>query len=156
MRYQVEIQTNSQWNKFTGRLDLAARQTLTHQSAESGALTIVLTDGETIRALNSTFAGEDRPTDVLSFSDGSEDPESGQIYLGDVVIAVDIAEKQALNAGHALINELILLTVHGVLHLLGHDHASQDEKRKMWSAQEEILEVLDIKLGNLQVEDEQT
>jgi probable rRNA maturation factor len=154
MSYTVRVQADPQWSEFIDRLERSARETLAHQSAEAGALTIVLTDANTIQDFNITFAGKNHPTDVLSFTDGSKDPESGQLYYGDVIIALDVADQQAESAGHALISELTLLTVHGVLHLLGHDHANKDEKRKMWAAQEEILDTLDNSIGNLQIEDE--
>jgi probable rRNA maturation factor len=147
MKHQIQVQSDARWKDHEPRLILCAQRAIEHQSAETGALSIVLTDSSKLRDLNATFAGEDHATDVLSFYDGSEDPESGQLYYGDVIIAVDLAEKQAEKAGHPLHTELSLLTVHGVLHLLGHDHANQNEKQRMWSAQEEILDSLNLQLG---------
>jgi probable rRNA maturation factor len=66
-------------------------------------------------------------------------------YLGDVVIAVPLAEAQARDAGHDLLSELSLLSVHGLLHLLGHDHADESERKAMWRMQEEILAQLGIR-----------
>jgi probable rRNA maturation factor len=154
MSYEIQVQTDSRWQDYEHALIQSARQTLAHQSVVTGSLTIVLTDANRVRDLNVTFAGEDHATDVLSFTDGSEDPESGQLYFGDVIIAVDIAEKQAQKAGHTLSAELSLLTVHGVLHLLGHDHADEDEKRSMWAAQKEILDSLEIHLKRWPFENE--
>jgi len=85
------------------------------------------------------FLGIDAPTDVLSFSDGDLDPETGAPYLGDILISVERAQAQARSAGHTLQEELTLLVVHGVLHLLGHDHAEPEQKARMWSLQAEIL-----------------
>jgi probable rRNA maturation factor len=94
---------------------------------------------------------------VLSFpaseTDGSEiDPETGARYIGDIIISVPYAARGAAKAGHPLEAELQLLVVHGVLHLLGHDHAKPREKAKMWKAQAEILESLG--LGNIQVREQ--
>lgn len=148
MKYRVEVKNDSNWAGVEETLISAAVHTLEHQSAEQGSLTIVLTDREAIRELNLTFAGEDHPTDVLSFVDGTADPDGEGSYFGDIIIAADIAQDQADDAGHALTSELVLLTVHGVLHLLGHDHRDQQEKRRMWSSQEAVLEALDVQLAD--------
>lgn len=139
MTHEVSFQSEPRWQNLIPALERAVLQTLQHVSAESGMVTIVLTDRGAIRDLNRTFAGEDHATDVLSFSDGSIDPETGQKYFGDVIIAVDVAHEQAEQAGHSLESELVLLSVHGCLHLLGFDHAADEEKKEMWSQQHEIL-----------------
>jgi probable rRNA maturation factor len=120
----------------------AARATLLHEGAPEGDLTLALTSAARIRELNHRFAGEDRPTDVLSFVDGANDAESGRLYFGDVLIAVPVAEEQAEAAGHSLAEEMRLLTVHGVLHLLGHDHARPADRRRMEESQRAILGAL--------------
>jgi probable rRNA maturation factor len=124
-------------------LERAAQAVLAHQSMAADAdLTLVLTGDERIRALNRDFLGRDAPTDVLSFPADETDPETDRRYLGDVVISVSRAESQARAGGHALQAELQLLVVHGVLHLLGHDHAGAQERAIMWAAQAEVLEGL--------------
>lgn len=100
-------------------------------------LTIVLANDAQLRQLNKQFLGVDDPTDVLSFPAGEVDPETDRPYLGDVLISVDRAQTQALD--HLLEDELRLLVVHGVLHLLGYDHAEEAEKILMWRVQREIL-----------------
>jgi probable rRNA maturation factor len=117
----------------------AAAATLKHESSPDADLTLVLTGDERLQALNKEFLGKDRPTDVLSFPAGEIDPDTGRRYLGDVLISVPRATEQAAAHGHPLESELQLLTVHGVLHLLGHDHAAAEEKARMWAAQSEIL-----------------
>jgi len=126
------------------RLREAARKTLAHESAPSRAeLTLVLTGDDEIRDLNRRYRGVDAPTDVLSFADAEADMRLVEpVYLGDVIISYPRAEAQAASAGHPVAAELLLLVVHGVLHLLGHDHADRAEKRKMWAAQNEILNEL--------------
>ena len=123
-------------------VERAVEATLQHQSAPPNAdLSIVITDDEQIHKLNRQFRGVDAPTDVLSFPAGHTDPESGSLYLGDVLISYPRASAQAERSGHSVADELQLLVVHGVLHLLGHDHAIPDEKAKMWAGQAEILRV---------------
>ncbi|MDJ0754677.1 MAG: rRNA maturation RNase YbeY [Ardenticatenaceae bacterium] len=124
------------------QLHQAAIATLVHQQVSQNAgLTILLTDDEALQTLNREFRGIDQPTDVLSFPSELEIPEVGR-YLGDIAISVPTAMKQAAGQKHPASQEFELLAVHGVLHLLGHDHAEEDEKARMWAAQDEILEKL--------------
>jgi len=120
-------------------LERAANATLIQQSAPDADLTIVLTGDKQIQTLDRNFLGKDTPTDVLSFPASETDPETGRLYLGDVIISVPRAEAQSSAGGHSLEDELSLLIVHGVLHLLGHNHADVGEKKRMWGAQNEIL-----------------
>jgi len=107
-----------------------------------GTVTVVVTDNETIRQLNRDYRGTDAPTDVLSF-DNIPDPDfpgqKGAPHLGDVVIAFPVAEKQAAVGGHTVLEEVLLLAVHGTLHLLGFDHDTPDNKEKMWTAQSRVM-----------------
>jgi probable rRNA maturation factor len=89
---------------------------------------------------------------VLSFPASETDPETGARYLGDILISLPRAQTQADAAGHSLEAEVQLLVVHGVLHLIGHDHAETEEKARMWKAQAEILENLG--LGQIQIREE--
>jgi len=139
-------------------LERAAKAALENQSESlDSELTIVLTDDSKIQELNRDYLGIDAPTDVLSFPaseiDGSEiDPETGSPYLGDIIISLPYAAKSAKTAGHPLESEVQLLVVHGVLHLLGHDHAKVKEKARMWKAQAEILDSLG--LGDIKIREE--
>lgn len=116
----------------------AARETLALEQAP-GDLTVVLTDDAQLQQLNLQFLGVDASTDVLSFPSGDADPETGQSYLGDVIISVPRARQQAQAGQHRLESELQLLVVHGVLHLLGYDHAEAGPKARMWTAQARVL-----------------
>lgn len=109
-----------------------------------GDLTIALVDDVRIQGLNRDFLGHDAPTDVLSFPANQTDPETGCLYLGDVVISPGRAAEQAWERGHSLEAEMQLLVVHGVLHLLGHDHAEAGDRERMWAAQAEVLNHLGI------------
>ncbi|MCS6913642.1 MAG: rRNA maturation RNase YbeY [Myxococcales bacterium] len=95
---------------------------------------ISLTDDAELRELNRRFAGEDHATDVLSFSQRGvcpSPPGEGEL-LGDIVISLEAAVRQAAAAGHPLSEELLHLAVHGLCHLLGYDHATPDEERVMF------------------------
>lgn len=128
----------------------AVATALQHQHAPSDAdLTIVLSDNEQLHELNLEWMDVDAPTDVLSFPSEEIDPETGNRYLGDILISVERAAEQATMAGHSVEAEVQLLAVHGVLHLMGHDHAEMEEKARMWQAQAEILTILG--LGNIQI-----
>jgi len=119
----------------------AAEAALAHEGA-AGELTVVLGGDAQLRALNRQYLGIDAPTDVLAFPADEPDPESGVRYLGDILISVQRATAQARRGRHPLESEVQLLVVHGVLHLLGHDHADTRAKSRMWSAQDEILRSL--------------
>lgn len=140
--------------KFPAKLlERAARAALEHQSASLDSdLTVVLTDDKRIQGLNRDYLGIDAPTDVLSFPASQIDPETGSPYLGDILISLPYAAKSAERAGHPLEAEVQLLVVHGVLHLLGHDHAKVREKARMWKAQAEILQTLG--LGAIKIREE--
>jgi probable rRNA maturation factor len=107
-------------------------------------LSVVICDEEYIRTLNESYRGIDASTDVLSFSAMEIDPDDEISYLGDIVISHPIASSQALQSNHSLENELIILSIHGLLHLLGYDHSTPEEKDAMWSRQNYILGELGI------------
>jgi probable rRNA maturation factor len=118
-------------------------------------LSILLTDDEYIRSLNSQFREFDEATDVLSFPAGDEtvDLGDGLQYLGDIAISVPYAERQALARGHSTVAELQLLAVHGMLHLLGYDHEHPEDKATMWAIQQDLLEQMGLQ-GVLPTEEE--
>lgn len=111
-------------------------------SGHSAGVTILLTDDDTLRDLNRQFADEDKVTDVLAFSGGAIFPgqAEGAVTLGDIAISTPQARRQAVAAGHSEDREVAMLTAHGVLHLLGYDHAEPDEEREMTGITAAILE----------------
>lgn len=105
-------------------------------------LSISLVDETEMRSLNAQWMDENDATDVLSFPMDEMKPNSaaqGPGVIGDIVLCPSYAETQARQAGHSLQEELELLTVHGVLHLLGYDHREIEEQRIMFSIQDEYL-----------------
>lgn len=107
-------------------------------------LTLSVTGSETVQQLNAEYLGINAPTDVLSFENVPDpdfpevDPEEAN-YLGDVVIAYPVARSQAEARGHSLMDEVILLAVHGTLHLLSFDHDTTEHKAEMWAAQAQVM-----------------
>ncbi len=112
-----------------------------HPQAE---LSIVLVDEAAMERLHVQWMDLPGPTDVMSFPmdelrPGSEDDEPEPGLLGDVVLCPSVAQKQAAEAGHSAAEELLLLTTHGILHLLGFDHAEPDEEKQMFELQRRLL-----------------
>ncbi|MEV7633333.1 rRNA maturation RNase YbeY [Microbacterium sp. NPDC089318] len=106
---------------------------------------IVLVDEGAMESLHVQWMDEPGPTDVLSFPmdelrPGSAENPTPPGLLGDIVLCPQVAEAQAQTAGHSLMDELILLTTHGLLHLLGFDHAEPDEEREMFGLQKSLIE----------------
>ena len=127
------------------RLEKAAEYTLDHQKVDLNTdLAIVIGDDDQIQSLNRDYRGVDQPTDVLSFPLGSKDPHSGHVNLGDIIISLPRAAAQADAEGHSLEDELVLLVVHGLLHLLGYDHEEDDGREEMWRVQDDILDGLEV------------
>jgi probable rRNA maturation factor len=114
-----------------------------HVSPEA-EVAIVLVDEGAMESLHVQWMDEPGPTDVLSFPmdelrPGTADRPTPAGLLGDIVLCPQVAETQAQAAGHTLMDELILLTTHGLLHLLGFDHAEPDEEREMFGLQKELI-----------------
>jgi probable rRNA maturation factor len=104
-----------------GRLARIAEATLAAAGRGGAEIAVTISNDRRLRALNRSYRGKDRPTDVLSFP---YDDEGGPI--GDVVISIDRASAQAAERGHSLERELELLTLHGTLHVCGYDHETDD------------------------------
>lgn len=118
-------------------------------------VSVVLADDAYIHSLNRQYRGKDTPTDVLSFAmnepcAGEQEPAIAQapaeleILLGDIIISLDTAARQAEEFGHSLERELAYLTVHGMLHLLGYDHEVQADQAEMRQEEEHVLTQLGI------------
>jgi probable rRNA maturation factor len=125
----------------------AVLQTEGWTGAGPAELTLVITDDSGTQSLNRDFLDDDAPTDVLAFG-ALEDsgpfvaaPETGG-YLGDVIVSYPRAVAQAQEHGHSPEQELDLLVVHGILHLLGYDHADEEGEAAMWARQDAILDDL--------------
>ncbi|ATY84441.1 rRNA maturation RNase YbeY [Kyrpidia spormannii] len=150
----VEQERDAQGVPDVERLIAAVlEEAASREGVEAAEVSVVLVDDERIHELNRDYRGVDRPTDVLSFAmrEGEGEPvqtEEGRELLGDIVISVETAERQANQYGHSLRRELAFLAVHGFLHLLGYDHQSPEQERVMFGKQEEVLSALGIMRGN--------
>lgn len=113
--------------------------------AKEAEVSVVFVDSEYIRYLNRQYRGVDSPTDVLSFAMLEGEPlagKEGELILGDVVVSLPAAQKQSAEYGHSLAREVAYLIVHGVLHLLGYDHQTAEQKQIMRAKEETVLEKL--------------
>jgi probable rRNA maturation factor len=127
----------------TAAVRLAVRRTLEDQAHRNDCSVSVMLAGEkTVTALNACYRGVPRATDVLSFAGKLVDPETKLRHLGDIVISLPRAARQAAARRKPLEGEVQLLAVHGTLHLLGHDHEKAGGKKRMWRAQARILKEL--------------
>ncbi|MBP2645738.1 MAG: metalloprotease ybeY [Firmicutes bacterium] len=120
--------------------------------SECSEVSVVFVDDEAIRELNRDYRGKDMATDVLSFAlEEGEEPEiiggPEEALLGDIIISLETANRQAQEYGHSPERELAYLAVHGMLHLVGYDHEQEDDKAKMRRQEEEILMALGINRG---------
>lgn len=122
-----------------------ARYVLGEMRIHPGAdLSVMLVDEEVMSDLHVRWMEEEGPTDVLSFPMDEVRPpppghEPAEGMLGDVVVCPTVAAKQAKTAGHATIEEILLLVTHGILHVLGYDHAEPEEEREMFGLQRKLL-----------------
>lgn len=106
-------------------------------------VSVVLCDDRVIHRLNRKWRGLDAPTDVLSFPQLTEDDwqkqAERQVLLGDIVLSLESAARQAKEYGHSKEREVLYLFTHGLLHLLGYDHLEEDERRRMRNREEEVM-----------------
>ena len=108
-------------------------------------VSITFVDKDEIHKLNKEFRNVDRPTDVLSFPmDEDFFIEGVDTMLGDIVICMDVAKDQAKDFGHSLDREIMYLTAHSMLHLLGYDHLVEDEKFHMRAREKEVMKSLGV------------
>lgn len=128
----------------------ALRAAASHEGIEAGEVVVSLVDDERIRELNRDYRDKDAPTDVLSFAIQESDEEVPMILfeeddevplepLGDIIISIPTAVRQAEEYGHSLERELAFLAVHGFLHLVGYDHLTEEDEKEMFGRQETIL-----------------
>jgi probable rRNA maturation factor len=117
-----------------------------------GEVSILLVSDDRIRELNRSFRSKDEVTDVLSFPQYDSIKDEGLtepfVYLGDVVISLDQAIRQADEFGHSLEREIVYLTVHSMLHLFGYDHMTDDDKKEMREKEKKVLSALKIFKGS--------
>ena len=155
MDYEIYVsreKRNLGHNNSAALIKKAAAMALRAEGVEQAIISVMLTDDEGIRSVNREFRGVDRATDVLSFplnelrpgafdpADCERDPETGAVLLGDMMISVPRCAEQGEEFGHGYEREIMYLTVHSVLHLLGYDHVDEGEmKQQMRRREKEIM-----------------
>ncbi|OZG49953.1 rRNA maturation RNase YbeY [Bombiscardovia coagulans] len=140
----IEVTNETQWSidpKVFSDLGLWVLQQM--QVSTQSDMTIIFNDPDPMAVLHERWMGLEGPTDVMSFpmdelrpGDVSSQPEG---ILGDIVICPWVAHQQAISAGHSTMEEMLLLTIHGTLHLLGYDHTNSQEERQMFGLQRQLL-----------------
>lgn len=115
-------------------------------TGETWTLGLLITNDENVRRLNAQYRGENCVTDVLAFASGEDgdgfiSPPCLPPHLGDIAISYPRAVAQAAQYGHSTAEELDRLVVHGVLHLLGYDDQTREERKAMWARQEAVVRV---------------
>ncbi|WP_404825693.1 rRNA maturation RNase YbeY [Fictibacillus norfolkensis] len=115
-------------------------------------VSITIVSKERIQEINKEYRQKDSVTDVISFAMEEMGEDETEIiggeetrFLGDIIICLDVAKEQAEEYGHSLEREMGFLAVHGILHLLGYDHMSDEDEKRMFGRQEEILEQYGLK-----------
>lgn len=147
----VDILDESSWRDESGepvdieRLTRLSRFVMTEMRlAPSTEMTMIVVDPGTMAEYNEKWMEKEGPTDVLSFPmdelrPGSDELEAEEGYLGDMLLCPEVAAKDAATEGLVVRDHLELLTVHGILHLLGYDHAEPEEHREMFALQDKLL-----------------
>ncbi len=125
-------------------LDFISYSTIRQLGIDDYDLSIVCESDDTVQDLNYRYRGLNQTTDVLTFPSGELDPDSGRVYLGDVVISLPTVGKQAAEMGREFTEELAAIVIHGILHLIGYDHADPAESEKMFELQNRILSNMDM------------
>ena len=145
----IEVARSAEgWAEALPDAEAAARRAAdaAWKAAGSGTaeLSVLLSDDAEVRILNRDYRSKDRPTNVLSFPAGDENAAGRPRLLGDVVLALETIEREAAAQSKPLADHLSHLTVHGILHLLGHDHETETQATAMEALETEILRGLGI------------
>lgn len=122
------------------------KATLEEENVSNAVFSVIFVTLDEIHALNKTYRGIDRPTDVISFAleDSNDFEVEGLRVLGDIYVCIDRMKEQAREYNHSEKRELSFLVCHGLLHLLGYDHMEKEEEKIMFGKQDKILERLGI------------
>lgn len=145
-KFEIINQTNKnieELNEIESLLEFA----LKYKKIDNSIFNIIIVDNETIKEINKTYRNKDMVTDVISFAleDDKTFVETDYRILGDIYICLDKAKSQAIEYGHSFLREFSFLTIHGLLHLLGYDHMTEEDEKVMFKVQEDILNKYGIK-----------
>jgi len=150
-KYNLEVTIDGDYRVDVTLLRQAIAAVLGAHDCQTGSgVSVRVTDDDAVQVLNRTYRDTDKPTDVLSFP--AELPplppdmplEDEMLHLGDLALAYPYTSAQAQRLGHNVQHNLVLMVVHGTLHLLGYDHNTPERRATMWEAQADILRELDV------------
>ena len=141
---QLELTSKLPEGVHRSLLQRAVREVVAQTQPQDGVVNLKLVDDAEIRALNKKYSGNDKATDVLSFSYIEDGVEPVQGELGDIAISLETAASQAEQASTDLETEVVLLLVHGILHILGYDHANADDQAKVEAIQLDVMKALNL------------
>lgn len=153
----LELYVNDETEKINESIEQLVRELLHHALKEEGMtneteVSVTFMDDKAIQEVNKMYRGIDAPTDVISFA--LEEEVAGEVaiiaegmptVLGDILISVPTAERQAGEYGHTVEREIGFLALHGLLHLLGYDHMTEAEEQEMFGRQKEILDTFGLR-----------
>lgn len=139
---EVEIINEVDWNvQELDELSKYIEFVLKYEKLEHVLFNVIIVDNTYIHKINLEYRGIDRPTDVITFAlEDEKDVQAKEIrVLGDIYISKDKVIEQAKEYGHSLKRELFFLVTHGIYHLLGYDHMTEEEEKVMFKKQEDVL-----------------
>ncbi|MBH0158496.1 rRNA maturation RNase YbeY [Fictibacillus sp. 5RED26] len=150
VEYLNEIDENS--SEFQELLSNVLEKAAEMEETGQAEVSVTIVTKERIQEINNEYRQKDSVTDVISFAMEEMGEDETEIiggeetrFLGDIIICLDVAKGQAAEYGHSLEREMGFLAVHGFLHLLGYDHMNDEDEKRMFGRQEEILEQYGLK-----------
>lgn len=129
------------------QLNLVIEQILADEDLDQQQLHVLFVNDEDSSALHAQHFNDPSPTDVMSFPDGGEDPETDLTHLGDLAVGVEVAARVAELRGVKAEEEIALYVVHGLLHLLDYDDIDPDDRAEMWALQQRYMQIMGCDIG---------
>lgn len=141
----IEVYNETNCDAYIKDIENILKLGLKHMNIKDSYISVVIVDKDRIRQINKTYRNVDKVTDVISFAfeDNAGITPDGLRILGEIYLCMDKAKEQAVEYGHSNKREICYLVIHGLLHLLGYDHEKEEDKKKMRTKEEEILELYD-------------
>ena len=141
----IEVYNETNSDAYIKDIENILKLCLKHMNIKDSYISVVIVDKDKIYEINKTYRNVDKVTDVISFAfedNGGITPDGLRI-LGEIYLCMDKAKEQAIEYGHSNKREICYLVTHGLLHLLGYDHEKEENKKKMRTKEEKILELYD-------------
>ena len=141
----IEVYNETNCDAYIKDIENILKLGLKHMNIKDSYISVVIVDKDRIHEINKTYRNVDKVTDVISFAfeDNAGITPDGLRILGEIYLCMDKAKEQAVEYGHSNKREICYLVIHGLLHLLGYDHEKEEDKKKMRTKEEEILELYD-------------